>query len=115
MKNKMLPKNEVDAYMKTVSKLIVDNIGGTEYGPAASFRDITRAITKDTRETLSIAAPFKFKDIPESVFVGMPTRLGKSVGPTLFENLSDEEKDGIATAAKAIYQTYLMAIENLEM
>ncbi len=40
----LMDKNEIESYIKNVSKFIVDNIGGTEYGPAASFRDITRAI-----------------------------------------------------------------------
>ncbi len=56
--------------MKSVSKMIIDNIGGTEYGPAASFRDIIRAIVKDTGEILSIATPMKFEGIPEPVLLG---------------------------------------------
>ena len=47
-KNKILHKEDVESYMKAISKFVVDNIGGTEYGPAASFRDIVRAIVKNT-------------------------------------------------------------------
>ena len=64
--------------MKSVSKFIVDSIGGTQYGPAASFRDITRAIAKNTNEILSIAAPIKFEEITEPVHVGVPTRIGQT-------------------------------------
>ena len=113
-KGAVIPKNEIASYVKSVSKLIIDNIGGTEYGPAASFRDIAEAITKNTNEILSIAAPVEFEEIPEAVFVGIPTQLGLSLGTSLFGNLSPQEKDGIKDAAKAVYQTYLMAIKSLE-
>jgi malate dehydrogenase len=112
--NKNLPKTEIETYVKSVSKTIVDNIGGTEYGPAASFRDITRAITKNTNEILSIATPIKLEAIPQPTFVGIPTHLGKKIGPTILNQLSDQEKQKIAEAAKAIYQTYQTTIDQLE-
>jgi malate dehydrogenase len=108
------PRNEIASYVKSVSKLIIDNIGGTEFGPAASFRDIVRAITKNTNELLSIAAPFKFEEIPDPTFVGIPTRLGQAIGASLYDDLSSQEKEGIRDAAKAIYQTYQVAIDSLE-
>jgi malate dehydrogenase len=113
-KNKILLKNEIESYVKSVSKLIIDKIGGTEYGPAASFRDITRAIIKNTNEVLSIATPIKFEDTPEPTFVGTPTYLGRTVGSSLYDTLLRKEKDGIIESAKIIYQTYEMAIENIE-
>jgi malate dehydrogenase len=108
------PRNEITSYVKSVSKLIINNIGGTEFGPAASFRDIVRAITKNTNELLSIAAPFKFEEIPDPTFVGIPTRLGQAIGASLYNDLSSQEKEGIRDAAKAIYQTYQVAIDSLE-
>jgi malate dehydrogenase len=113
-KSAPVPKNEIASYVKSVSKLIIDNIGGTEYGPAASFRDIAKAITKNTNEILSIAAPVKFEEIPEAVFVGIPTHLGRSLGASLYGELPPQEKDGIREAAKAIYQTYQTALKGLE-
>ncbi len=113
-KTKTLNKSEVESYIKQVSKFIVDSIGGTEYGPAASFRDITRAIAKDTGEILSVAIPLKFSSIPEPTFVGIPVHLGWRVGASLQDSLSEEERKGLNEAAKAIYQTYRTAIENLE-
>jgi malate/lactate dehydrogenase len=100
--------------MKTISKFVIDNIGGTEYGPAASFRDIVRAIVKNTREIVSVATPMKFEGIPEPVFVGTPLKLGRSFGPSLYDVLSREEKKGIWEAAKAIYETFLAAMERIE-
>jgi malate dehydrogenase len=113
-KNKVLPKNEVESYVKTVSKFIVDNIGGTEFGPAASFRDITRAIIENTQEILPISTPMKFKEIPEPIFVGIPTHLGLTIGCSLYESLLESEKEAIIYSSKAIYQTYLVAVKNLE-
>ncbi len=103
-------KSDVESYMKGISKFVIDNVGGTEYGPAASFRDILRAIINNTDEVLSVAVPMMFEGISEPVHVGVPTRLGWNVGPTLFDFLLPEEKKGIEDAAKAIYGTYQMAL-----
>ena len=111
--NKTLSRDEVACYVKAVSKQIVDNIGGTEYGPAASFRDIVRAITKNTNEILSIAIPMQFPDLPESVFVGLPTHLGKTTISTLYDKLTNEEQASMLQAAKTIYETYQISIKNI--
>ena len=113
-KTQSLPRHEIASYVKDVSKFIVDNIGGTEYGPAASFRDITRAITNSTYEILSVATPIRFSEIPEPVFVGTPMHLGLTIGSSLYDSLSENEQEAIGEAAKAIYQTYITAIEKLE-
>jgi malate dehydrogenase len=113
-KNQTIPKHKIISYVKEVSRFIIENIGGTEFGPAASFRDITRAITNNTGEILSVSTPIKFADISEPIFVGIPVHLGLTLGSSLFDSLSEKEQVGIGEAAKAIYQTYIMAIENLE-
>jgi malate dehydrogenase len=107
---KSLERESIESYVKSVSKLIVDNLGGTEFGPAASFRDIVRAIVKDSNELLSVATPMSFDGIPEPVHVSVPVELGKSVGKSIFDSLSEEEKTGIRQAAEAIYQTFITAI-----
>ncbi len=106
---KTLCKSDLDNYVKSVSKLIVDNIGGTEFGPAAAFRDIVRAIVNDTKELLPIAAPTCFEGIPEPVNVGVPLRLGSCIGGSVFDKLTVEEQKGIRDAARAIYQNYKSA------
>jgi malate dehydrogenase len=103
---KFIVKEEIDNYVKSVSKLIVDTIGGTEYGPAASFRDIVRAIVKNTEELLPVAAPQKFEGLPEPIFVSIPRKLGKSIGNSIYTTLSPKEKMEINEAAEAIHQTY---------
>jgi malate dehydrogenase len=114
LENRSLNKNEIDTYIKNVSRIIIDNIGGTEYGPAASFRDITRAIVKNTGEILSVATPIRFRENAEPIFVGIPVHLGWNIGMSLYETLSKKEQEAITEASKKIYQTYLTAIENLE-
>ena len=111
-KSQVVKKIEVESYVKSVSKQIIDNIGGTEFGPAASFRDITRAIVKNTDEILSIATPMKLEQIPEPVFVGLPMQVGNALGASLYDSLTNLEREGLTEAAKAIYQTYRTAIEN---
>ena len=71
----MLIKDEISSYVKSVSKVIVDNIGGTEFGPAASFRDIVRAVVRNTNEVLPVATPMKFDGLSEPVFVSVPLQL----------------------------------------
>jgi malate dehydrogenase len=109
-----ISKSEIEAYVKSVSKFIVDNIGATEFGPAASFRDITRAVVENTNEVLPVAAPVEFEGFPGTTFVGVPRQLGNSIRASIFDNLSKEEQWGIIDAARAIYQTYQLALENIE-
>jgi malate dehydrogenase len=108
-----LNKNEIESYIKQVSKFIVDKIGGTEYGPAASFRDITEAIVKNTNNIIPVAIPIALPEIPTPVFVGIPVHLGSNVGISIYDTLTEKEQAGITEAGKTIYQTYTDAIENL--
>ena len=102
---KSLLKEEIADYVKSVSKTIIDNIGGTEFGPAASFRDIVSAIVRNTNEVLPVATPMNF-GLPEPVFVSVPLKLGDSIGNSTYDGLSSSEKSELADAAEAIYQTY---------
>jgi malate dehydrogenase len=109
---KTLKKADIDFYMKGISKTIIEGIGGTEYGPAASFRDITRAIAKNTNEILPIAAPQRFEDLSESIFVSIPCKLGKTIGENIYDALPATEKAGIREAAEAIFQTFKTTLKN---
>jgi malate dehydrogenase len=114
LKGKTLNKDEHGDYVTSVSKLIVDNIGGTEFGPAAAFRDIVRAIVRDTNEVLPVATPMKFDGLPEPVFVSVPLKLGTTVGCATYSTLSSQEQKDLTAAAEAIYQTYEATIEVIE-
>ena len=111
---KFLMKEEIENYVKSVSKTIVDNIGGTEFGPAVAFRDIVNAIVKDTNEIFPVATPMTFDGLPEPVFVSVPLKLGSSISDSIYDSLSPEEKSGLTVAGAAIYQTYKTTVDSLE-
>jgi hypothetical protein len=52
----------------------------------------------------------KFETTPEPVFVTVPSRIAKSLGPDIWGSLSKPEQQAIKDAAAAIYKTYLEAI-----
>jgi malate dehydrogenase len=108
-------RGELLSYILGVSRRIIDGLGATEFGPAASFRDIVRAIVRNTNEVMPVASPISFKGIEEPVFVSAPTRLGSSIGPVLINRLSADEKLRLKSAAESVYQTYLTALKSLEV
>ena len=108
---KSLLKDGIEIYVKSVSKLIVDNIGATEFGPAASFRDITRAIINNTKEILPVSTPMLFDGLSEPVFVSIPLHLGTTVNNSLYQVLSKNEQEAISLAAQEIHKTYKTAID----
>ena len=109
-----LPKFGSTSYVREVSKLIVDNIGDTEFGSAAFFRDITKAVVNNTHELLSVSTPKKFSGIEETVFVGLPVKVGSTIGTSPYDTLTKNEQATIGDEARAIYQTYLTAMDNIE-
>ncbi len=114
-KNMVLDKKGVEWYVKNVSsKVIIEGMGATEYGPASAFRDIVRAIVLSEDTYLSVAAPTNFPDIPVEVCVSIPRKLGWRIGPSLYQLLPRPEKEAIHRAAKAVYETYLRAVSHLE-
>jgi malate dehydrogenase len=106
---KILNKKELEFYVKSIPRFIIDNIGGTGYGPAASFRDIVNSIIKNSNEYFPIAVPMKFKQLSIPVFVSVPLKLGKEIGNSIFNKLASQEKEAIVEAAHAIFQTYTIA------
>jgi hypothetical protein len=71
-------------------------------------------MANNSDEILPVSIPIKFPEIHEPTFVGVPVRLSSTLGPSLYNVLSKDERDGIVEAAKTIYQNYITAIENLE-
>jgi malate dehydrogenase len=107
MTGKMLDKAKVTAYVRGVSKRVVDIIGGTEVGPASGFRDIIYSIIQDKGEILSVADSLKMRNLPVPVNVSVPTRVGNKIGPNIWDALTEEERKAIKGSAKAIYESYL--------
>ncbi len=108
-----LDRQAIELYMKTVSREIIDSIGGTEYGPASAFRDIVKAVVLSEDVYLSVAAPTRIPGISEPVFVSIPRKIGWMIGDSLYDKLSPEEKEAIHLAARKIYETYKWALETV--
>ena len=107
-------RKNVEKYIVEMAEFIVDHVGGTEYGPAASFRDILRTIVKNTDEVLSVDVPMNFPNLPEPAYVSVPVRMGWTLGPTLYDFLIEEEKKRLQESAKTIYQIYRDTIQSLD-
>jgi len=110
---KTLDKEGVKESVKEISRMILQVSGGTRQGPASSFRDILRSVALDDNRILSVAAPYKTREIPESVMVGIPSMVGKNIGPTLEPFLTREERGELQKAASKIYGTYQGALASL--
>jgi malate dehydrogenase len=107
---KSLDRAGVVEYVRGISKKLVDNIGGTEVGPAAGFRDIVRSILQDRGEVYSVSQPLRLPGLLEEVNVSVPTRVGLRLGPNIWSKLPKEEQANVIEAAKAIHANYLMAL-----
>ena len=99
-------REEVVEYLREIPVFIIDNIGATEYGPAAAFRDIVKALVFNTGEILSIGVPRRFEGLPEEVHVNIPIRVGQALGPDIFHELTQDEQKAITEAARSIYEVY---------
>ena len=111
---KALDREAVVGYVRGVSKKVVDIVGGTEVGPAAGFRDIVRSILEDRGEVYSVSQPLELPGIPEAVNVNVPTRVGSTIGPNIWDQLTEEERANIVEAAKAIYSNYQTGWERVK-
>ncbi|MGQ4915375.1 MAG: malate dehydrogenase [Candidatus Asgardarchaeia archaeon] len=108
---KTLDKSKVEGYVKGISVEIIRATGGTRWGPAGSFTEIIRGIILNTGRVLSYSLPRKLGNVPEPVYVTVPARIGKSLGPDIWDRLSEDERAGIIKAAEAIYGTYKRSLE----
>ncbi len=106
---KKLDKAKCENYVKEVSREIIRVLGGTRYGPAGSFIEIIRGLMLNTGKIMSYAVPRKFDNVPEPVYVTVPARISKSLGPDLWHLLNDSEKNAIKDSASIIYKTSLEA------
>jgi len=107
---KKLDRGLCDNYVKEVSRQIITFLGGTRYGPAGSFIEIIRGILLNTGKVTSYSRLMKFETTSEPVYVTVPARIAKSLGPDIWDLLTKPEQQAIKEAAGAIYETYLEAI-----
>lgn len=107
---KTLDRGICENYVKEVSRQVITFLGGTRYGPAGSFIEIIRGILLNTGKVISYSRPTKFETTPESVYVTVPARIAKSLGPDLWDLLAKSEQEAIKEAAGIIYKTYCEAV-----
>jgi malate dehydrogenase len=107
---KTLDETACEGYVKEVSREIIRVLGGTRHGPAGSFIEIIRGIMLNTGRVLSYGRLRKFDNTPEPVYVTVPARISRSLGPDIWDLLTESEKAAIREAAGAIYKTYCEAI-----
>lgn len=105
-----LDRRACDNYVKEVSRQVITFLGGTRYGPAGSFVEIIRGILLNTGRVMSYSRPMKFETTPEPVYVTVPARIAKSLGPDIWDLLDESERRAIKEAAGIIYGTYCDAI-----
>jgi len=103
---KTLDRAACENYVKEVSREIIRVLGGTRHGPAGSFIEIIRGIMLNTGRVLSYSRLRKFDTTPEPVYVTVPARIAKSLGPDLWDLITEPERAAIKEAAGAIYKTY---------
>ena len=108
-------KSDIEFTVKEVARTIIGKLGATLYGPAIAFRDIVRSIALNLRRVLSIASPIKLPGVPEEVNVSIPQAVGRTIGFNLFNMLSNDEKEKIIEAARAIYETLVQALNAIGM
>jgi malate/lactate dehydrogenase len=106
---KTLEKASCENYVKEVSREIIRVLGGTRHGPAGSFIEIVRGVMLNTGRVMSYGRLRKFDNTPEPVYVTVPARIAKSLGPDIWDFLTESEKAAIREAAGAIYRTYCEA------
>jgi malate/lactate dehydrogenase len=107
---KKLDRGKCENYVKEVSRQVITYLGGTRYGPAGSFIEIIRGLLLNTGKVLAYSRPLKFDTIPEQVYVTVPARMVKSLGPDIWHWLTKEEQQTIKEAAGQIYKTYIEAV-----
>ena len=110
MTGKSLDKGKCENYVKEVSRQVITYLGGTRYGPAGSFIEIIRGLVLNTGKVMAYSRPMRFETTPEPVYVTIPARIGKSLGPDIWQWLTKEEQEAIKKAAGQIYKTYLDAV-----
>lgn len=113
--NKTLDRRYVEDYVKNISSQIISAQGATVWGPAGTFLEIIRGVFLNTGKILSFSISHKFDGIPVPIHVSIPTKIGKKLGPTLWEYLSESERNMIIKAARTVYDTYRKCLEAVKM
>jgi malate/lactate dehydrogenase len=108
---KRIDRAKCENYVKEVSREIIRYLGGTRHGPAGSFLEIIRGITLNTGKIISYSRLRRFGTLPESVYVTVPAKISRSLEPDIWDQLTEQERNAIQSAAETIYKSYEEARE----
>ncbi len=98
-------KERIEERVRSQPLEIIDGAGATRLGPAASFRQILRAIARDRGELLPVAAPCPSITNSE-VLLSLPRPVGQEIGEPDSEHLSGREEHLLREAADKIQETH---------
>lgn len=102
-------REDVEERTREVARVIIEKTGSSaSLGPAASFRDILKAMALDEDRLLSVASAMDF-GFEKEVHVTVPRPVGRSLGDDILGDLTDEEQRAISAAAESIWNTYQVA------
>ena len=107
-------KEAIFRYVRDIAAKIIAKQGATLWGPGGAFVHIVRGMMLNTGVILPYARQYKFDNVPEPVYLTVPSRIGRGFREDIWNRLSDEEKEGIKKAAEAIYKTYQDCLKALE-
>jgi len=112
--SKTIDKKLISERVKTAGGRIISSIGRTSYGPAGAFTEVVRSIALNERKILSIATSYHDPSITEEpVHVSWPVVVGRSIGPRIEIEITEEEKAAFKEAVRAIWNTYKNALDYL--
>jgi malate dehydrogenase len=103
---KTINKNKCENYVKEVSSQVIKSLGGTRFGPAGSFIEVLRGILLNTGKVMSYGRIRKFDTVPEPVYITVPAIASRSLGPDIWDFLTEKEHKAIESAADAVYKAY---------
>lgn len=109
-----LDKDKIFRYVRDIAAKIIAKQGATLWGPAGAFVHVIRGILLNTGVILSYARQYKFDNVPEPVYLTVPSRIGMGLRDDIWNRLWDGEKAAIKKSAEAIYQTYSECLEALK-
>ncbi|MEM3397342.1 MAG: malate dehydrogenase [Thermoplasmata archaeon] len=107
---KNLDRKKCEDYIKNVSMKVIEATGGTRWGPAGAFVEIIEGLLLHTGRVLPFSTAIEISGIEIPVHVTVPGKIGFEKEISLWNLLSQEEKEKIIEAGRAIYQTYQKAI-----
>ena len=108
-KESQINDKDISQYVKQISTRVIEALGGTQWGPGGGFTELITAYFNNEEKLRAFSLPYEFEGIPEPVHVTIPAVLNSSIRKretfTIWDELTEQEKEGIKQSAKEIYET----------